>query len=776
MDTSSSSSPRRRRRALHFDAPATRTAPLVTRPGRSRGHLHRVDPYAAIATGTAAFQPHKYHLNTSRQTNDSQVESSTRSDTTATNVNPGGHLSLRNLTNFTDRFRPLNGNDEVASLTDASQHSSSSSSVFTLSNSISSSESNSDNSTPTTRQPLHSTTLEGHSTSPNVAQNMKRSTVSRSITWANAINLASEQQQEALKQSKATSIGIGIGPMNHHHPLQNDVLPVELPRDTANLSLQKLVQQKGMNKAIQFTLRMQSKKLKTTMNRHQFFSNSRSLQKLLIVLVPILLISFSENTHTAKIHKHAKKHVDKITKPKGFEWTPNRRLNNRHCVLNMFIDKQDPDEFNPDYEEVKPGAKNKDGTPKLFPSPPKLEKGGTYRTKGQVKVILRFISSVADSYRPNLGIQQHLVFAGTRDGGHLAEAALKYWPPRGKFRTKLYIIADDEQAPTVKPRDHTDRALQYGPVDGIEQRFQNHVKSSNVHIFDSNGEKAGLVNAYVDDDDVAVAMEEEMFHANDDDTFGTDVTTIDDDSVLEARRRDEQKRRVMQDQEDVDGSGGFNPNFYVNEDSRISYFSLKKLLNPYLEREGNNSPESLALMTDTAGDRTKHVIPYFHVDGVSAEKQFAILQSARPLLLDETISVVGVENPGDMDVNDLIDFFHSIRYKTFLLGKKQVMRIDHLCDETLKDLMNHPYIAPKKPSLFRRALQKIGLANIDHYAEMKHPHPDHEMVYPPFFVAFPRGRTSFEEMTIQHMYDLFGGGGGGGQIATANDRKLPTKK
>mmetsp|Transcript_12685 Transcript_12685/g.18988 ORF Transcript_12685/g.18988 Transcript_12685/m.18988 type:complete len:116 (-) Transcript_12685:45-392(-) len=48
---------------------------------------------------------------------------------------------------------------------------------------------------------------------------------------------------------------------------------------------------------------------------------------------------------------------------------------------------------------------------------------------------------------------------------------------------------------------------------------------------------------------------------------------------------------------------------------------------------------------------------------------------------------------------------------------------------------------------------------------------------PPFFVAMPRGRRLKEEMTIQHMYDLFGGyGGGGGQVATANDRKATGKK
>jgi len=40
----------------------------------------------------------------------------------------------------------------------------------------------------------------------------------------------------------------------------------------------------------------------------------------------------------------------------------------------------------------------------------------------------------------------------------------------------------------------------------------------------------------------------------------------------------------------------------------------------------------------------------------------------------------------------------------------------------------------------------------------------------------PKGRPSREEMTIQHMYDLFGGlDGGGGQIKTANDRKMPGK-
>jgi len=722
-----------------------------------------VDPYAAIASGSVSFH--------SSLGSGSRVRSA---------VAVPVAVPLRASVSFdlpgASKSRVYNNYAE----SDIDEHSLAESSISSSSRSSSSlSGSTNANVNVNSNASIHSQELKTGISGPS-RSNYKRVTVSRSISWADVINVArspaAEHDDNIAPQSMppllvpdhdAPVIGIGIGPMNHHHPLQKDVLPVSLNGNNGkSLSLQKLVEQRGMSRAIQYTLRIQSKRIKLVMSRNKLLSNVSSFHRIIIFAMPLALIAFSGAGGV--IAKHTAKKIDKLTQPRGFSWSPDRRLNNRQCVINMFIDKQDPDEFNPDYEEVKPGAKNKDGTPKLFPSPPKLEPG-TYRTKGQVQVISRFIASIADSFRPILDTQQHLVFAGSRDGGHLAEEALKAWPPRGKYRTKLYVIADDENAPTVNPRDHSDRALQYGPVDSIEQRFQNHRMSSQIHIFDSTGEKAGLVNSYVDDDDVAISMEEEMFHVQDDDTFGADVTVVDDDAVIDAKNRATKKRRAMEDDADA-GSSGLDA-----KHTPASYFSLKKLLNPYLER-GDDGPESLSISTNTVVEKNKHLIPYLHVDGTSSDQQFSILNSARPMLLDGTISVVGVENSGDMDVRDIIDFFHSVRYKTFLLGKRQVMRIDHLCDETLDDLMNHPFITPKKPSLFRQALQKLGIVTKDYHVEMEHPHPEHHLVYPPFFVAFPRGRASFEEMTIQHMYDLFGGGGGGGQIATANDRKAPTKK
>ena len=68
-------------------------------------------------------------------------------------------------------------------------------------------------------------------------------------------------------------------------------------------------------------------------------------------------------------------------------------------------------------------------------------------------------------------------------------------------------------------------------------------------------------------------------------------------------------------------------------------------------------------------------------------------------------------------------------------------------------------------------LTKLGLLHPENDDD------DQMQKYPPFFVAMPRGRLNKEEMTIQHMYDLFGGyDGGGGQVQTANDRKAPGKK
>lgn len=145
------------------------------------------------------------------------------------------------------------------------------------------------------------------------------------------------------------------------------------------------------------------------------------------------------------------------------------------------------------------------------------------------------------------------------------------------------------------------------------------------------------------------------------------------------------------------------------------------------------------------------------------EEQLAILESARPLLLASTIVAVGVENSPDLDPWALLEFFRSVNYKTFMLGKAQLWRIDSLCPEILEDVLLHPHLhnSTLQPSPLRALLHRWGLLR-DDLAYLKDLGGGSAVSSPPFFVAMPRGRRSREEMTIHHMYDLFGGFGGGG--------------
>jgi hypothetical protein len=148
------------------------------------------------------------------------------------------------------------------------------------------------------------------------------------------------------------------------------------------------------------------------------------------------------------------------------------------------------------------------------------------------------------------------------------------------------------------------------------------------------------------------------------------------------------------------------------------------------------------------------IIPYFHVDGSSMTSQLSVLNKARSLFDNHTIAVAGIEHSADMDINQLADFFTSVNYKTFMLGLRQLSRIDNLCPEILENILDHPYIHNDQGDWL--------------------PHGEKQRTTPPFFVAMPKSRHQLEEMTIQHMYDLFSGEGGGGQVKTANDRKAPT--
>lgn len=380
--------------------------------------------------------------------------------------------------------------------------------------------------------------------------------------------------------------------------------------------------------------------------------------------------------------------------------------------------------------EIKPGEKNKDGTPKIRPPVKIIE--GTYRTKGQVHVISRFVEAVADSFRSNTGIRQHIIFAEVRDSGHLAYEAMRHWPPRGKHRTTVHVLASDELPHDLAARDAA-KALGYGSLEDIEERFKGNDKA---RIYDRDGNIAGLseIGEDVDDDEVLEGME----------------IDVPDRETLELRMRSGKNRRMK------------HTNTTLPDGTR-PYPNLRALL-PFEEEE------------DGEGEV---VVPYLHVDGSSMENQMIVLESARSLLEENTVVAVGIEHSPDMDVRVLIEFFTQVRYKTFFLGARQIARIDNLCEEVLDDVLDHPSVSLPQGNLMRRFFIRLGLISKEELrvsGDKDSLEGPKRRETPPFFVAMPRGRRNKEEMTIQHMYDLFGGyGGGGGQIKTANDRKAPGK-
>lgn len=461
-------------------------------------------------------------------------------------------------------------------------------------------------------------------------------------------------------------------------------------------------------------------------------SNSNLHRQRMLLLLPVVVI----------LCLSLPSMLEPLSKGPEWNWSPDRRLDGRQCVMNLFIERQAPDEFNPDY--VTP-PKDKSGKSskkkKKFKQPaPKIEEG-SYRTQGQVKMISRLIQSVADSFRSNTTVHQHLIFTGTRDGGHLAEMALKNWPPRGSHKTQLHVVASDHRQDSefgMKPNPvdgliPNEDPLEYAFLEAIETRFQS---SDQVHIYDRSG-KAGFIGG--DDDDGAEG-------------------SLDMWGDLRRRRKlqaveeslDALEANVTISVETDDGS---------YEDDGSSIYADGDLV-PYPE-----------LDSFLPSDGENHIVPYMHVDGERMSDQMEILEAARPLLEDHAVVVLAMEHSPDMDIYKLLEFFDSVQYKTFFLGLRQVSRIDHLCKEILDDVIGHPWITPEKPTKIGRWLKRLGV--VDHGIE----EIEKSRKFPPFFVAMPRGRHSREEMTIQHMYDLFGGfGGGGGQVKTANDRKAPGKK
>ena len=167
-------------------------------------------------------------------------------------------------------------------------------------------------------------------------------------------------------------------------------------------------------------------------------------------------------------------------------WQPRtRQLYGRQCVLNFFIEKYQRDEFNPDF-----GADQ---------SKSEMEVDGTYYTAGQLQVITRFISSVAGTFRSKKNLHQHIIFAGVRDGGYLAEKAFQSWPRRESQPSELHIVAADTNL------QNTD-SLEYSYLEGVENRFKG---KQDVHVYDRFGlaGQKGEENEEVDDDRLSSIME-----------------------------------------------------------------------------------------------------------------------------------------------------------------------------------------------------------------------------------------------------------------------------
>eukprot|EP00549_Striatella_unipunctata_P000804 CAMPEP_0118691284 /NCGR_PEP_ID=MMETSP0800-20121206/10591_1 /TAXON_ID=210618 ORGANISM="Striatella unipunctata, Strain CCMP2910" /NCGR_SAMPLE_ID=MMETSP0800 /ASSEMBLY_ACC=CAM_ASM_000638 /LENGTH=563 /DNA_ID=CAMNT_0006589039 /DNA_START=1 /DNA_END=1692 /DNA_ORIENTATION=- len=447
-----------------------------------------------------------------------------------------------------------------------------------------------------------------------------------------------------------------------------------------------LNQPQGLNSAVQGSLRHQFYKLIAMLsasknNKYDYYDGSRRSNKqfqrqvLLAILIPTLLIATAYSPIAPAILGRT-----------GVTWNrlEKRRLDGRQCVMNFFVDKQEPNEFNPDLELEEPQMN--DALDSM---------DGTHRTRGQLHVISRFIGSVADTFRSGKSHQQqHLVFAGTRDGGNLAAHALNFWPSRGAFKTQLHVMAatdlDENEA----------GGLDYAALQQMEERFKQNGASTHIHLYDGHGQVAG------------------------------DGSEMDDDFA----QRTAKNNNVEQDQE------------------QLGEVSLRSIL--VLEEEEDD----------------ELLIPYFHVDGKSMSSQLSVLNQAKALLESKSVVVVGMEHSADMDVETLIDFFHSVEYKTFLLGSRQLSRIDNLCPEVLQNVLDHPSISIGGKFSGPFAVFSRYLLESKQRKKSKSP------ITPPFFVALPKGRRKREEMTIQHMYDLFGGYNGGGQVKTANDRKAPTGK
>jgi len=623
-----------------------------------------------------------------------------------------------------------------------------------------------------------------------------------------------------------------------------------------------------------------------------------------------------------------------IHEPPEWHWPEGRSLGDRRCVMNLFIEKQSKDEFQFDfimpYDIPKAWKADPANAGKEFPQPSPPRINGTYRTKMQLHVLDRFVEAIADSFRSNITIHQHLVFANTRDGGHMAELALRHWPPRGKSLAQVHIIAADDTPydeddwelddtdfhpvhgkphrfliqgiDMVGVKDHPEGLdindpLNYGQLHRIEMGLEGHVRRDQFHLYDRNG-IAGTVKPKEDDyyfddlnidddddevdDDRAQELSETVPLIPGKDPFnstGWDTTprfNTDDDRLLEiegkwlvplteedngnpfqhhikggqylppleALLEQDRKRAVLlveQKKQEArlkeamaafeiewdkkkaaekaeeeaekakegkveDGEGGRRLQVLEGNETQPTPPPQNHLENFLSQTKEEFEPKARLPYPNLSAflppDDEKAIIPFMLIDGLRFRDQMEVLEAAKQLFLENRVVGVALEYSPDLDEHLVVEWFNSVKYKTFMMAKRQIHRIDHLCPEIFEATFNHPYIRkyPDESSFARRKKHFLNsirdtfhdtITTISHVFSsteetrrafaykkkkrlQKKRKPD--KLQPAYFAALPRGRVMREEMTIQHCYDLFHGvSGGGGQIKTANDRKMPGK-
>ena len=162
---------------------------------------------------------------------------------------------------------------------------------------------------------------------------------------------------------------------------------------------------------------------------------------------------------------------------------------------------------------------------------------------------------------------------------------------------------------------------------------------------------------------------------------------------------------------------------------------------PKERTEQNYLPNvSSMIQTYSANGSTKEmVIPYLHVGGREMRNQLDLLEGATPLFLNQNIVTVGIEHTIDMDIDVLLHFFNSMKYRTYFLGKYRLVRIDNLCRAALQTMLERPeFEAPSSES------EEIKSSTFGFHTA------------PAFYVAIAGDRFEVETRTIQHTYDMLG--------------------